>query len=126
MAKLTLGKTYWPRMSGEEQKEFTDLFVKTLKETYLDRLSEYTDQQVVYEAPVYVKNKIHLPTTVISGEQRVSVKFKMFSAKDTWKVYDIEFEGISLIQTYRTQFREILQNGTVEDLLVKLRGPPKA
>ncbi|MBW2538585.1 MAG: ABC transporter substrate-binding protein, partial [Deltaproteobacteria bacterium] len=34
--------------------------------------------------------------------------------------YDIEIQGISMISTYRSQFDEILSNGTIEDLLLKL------
>ena len=38
-----------------------------------------------------------------------------------WKVYDVVIEGVSLVQNYRTQFREILTNKTPEDLLKTLR-----
>jgi len=34
-----------------------------------------------------------------------------------WKVYDVVIEGVSLVQNYRTQFREILMNKSPEDLL---------
>ena len=38
-----------------------------------------------------------------------------------WKVYDVVIEGVSLVQNYRTQFREILMNKSPEDLLKMLR-----
>ncbi len=38
-----------------------------------------------------------------------------------WKVYDVVIEGVSLVQNYRTQFREILINKPPEDLLKMLR-----
>jgi phospholipid transport system substrate-binding protein len=38
-----------------------------------------------------------------------------------WKVYDVVIEGVSLVQNYRSQFREILTNKSPEDLLKILR-----
>ncbi|RPI71593.1 MAG: ABC transporter substrate-binding protein, partial [Geobacteraceae bacterium] len=38
-----------------------------------------------------------------------------------WRVYDVVIEGISLINNYRSQFREILVNKPPESLLETLR-----
>jgi phospholipid transport system substrate-binding protein len=38
-----------------------------------------------------------------------------------WKVYDVVIEGVSLVQNYRSQFREILTNKPPENLLKMLR-----
>jgi len=38
-----------------------------------------------------------------------------------WRVYDVVVEGISLINNYRSQFREILTNKPPEALLDTLR-----
>ena len=38
-----------------------------------------------------------------------------------WKVYDVVIEGVSLINNYRSQFREILADKTPESLLETLR-----
>ena len=37
-----------------------------------------------------------------------------------WKIYDVETEGISYIQTYRSQFTESLQEMTVKEIMVKM------
>jgi len=36
-------------------------------------------------------------------------------------VFDVIIEGVSLVRNYRTQFRKILQNDTLEHLLEILR-----
>jgi phospholipid transport system substrate-binding protein len=46
--------------------------------------------------------------------------YKLYTSKKGWKLYDIEIEGVSIIQTYRSQFGQILESGTIEDLLSKL------
>jgi len=40
---------------------------------------------------------------------------------NTWKVYDVVVENVSLVQNYRTQFNGILAKSTPEELLVTLR-----
>jgi phospholipid transport system substrate-binding protein len=39
MAKLSLGRKYWPGLSEKNRVEFTDLFIKRLKSSYLEKLS---------------------------------------------------------------------------------------
>ena len=41
-----------------------------------------------------------------------------------WKIYDVEIEGVSVLLTYRSQFNDILKNGTIEDLLSRLEKTP--
>ncbi len=120
MAKLTLGKEHWPGLAEEKKKKFTDLFVRLLKDFYLEKMSQYTDEKVVYKSSVQVKNKVHIPTEVISKDTKISMLYKFYESQNGWKIYDIEVEGVSLIVTYRSQFDQVLRNGTIDDLLIKL------
>lgn len=123
MAKLTLGRKYWPGLSEENRKRFTDLFVDRLKASYIDKLSLYTDEKVAYDAPVQEGIKIKIPTRVISKSNNIAMMYKLYKSSNSWKIYDIEIEGVSLISTYRSQFYDILSKGTIDDLLLKLEKP---
>ena len=120
MAKLSLGKQYWPDLTPEQQERFTRLFNQRLRTSYLDRITFYTDEKVVFESPVVVKNKIHVPTYLISKEKRISIIYKLYESGSGWKVYDLEIQGVSIIRSYRSQFHEILKSGTIDDLMTKL------
>ena len=121
MAKLSLGKKYWPDLSREDKDKFTGLFVERLRKSYLNKLTAYTDEKIIYESPVAVKKKVHVPTLLVSQSQKISMLYKLYSSKNTWKIYDIEIQGVSIIRSYRSQFKEILQNGTFDDLLQKMQ-----
>jgi phospholipid transport system substrate-binding protein len=123
MAKLTLGRKYWPGLSEKNREKFTDLFVARLKTSYIDKLSLYTDEKVVYDAPVQEGIKIQIPTSVISKNHRIAMMYKLYKSSNGWKIYDISIEGVSLISTYRSQFYDILSKGTIDDLLLKLEKP---
>ena len=120
MAKLSLGKKHWPGLTKEKKDRFTELFVNRLRKLYLNKLTTYTDEAIIYEPPVEVKKKIHVPTRLISKGKEISMLYKFYSSNNNWKIYDIEIQGVSIIRSYRSQFNEILQRGTMDDLFDKM------
>jgi len=40
---------------------------------------------------------------------------------NSWLVYDISIEGVSLVNNYRSQFNSILQKSTYQELVKKLK-----
>ena len=125
MAKLTLGRKHWPTMTRQQQDKFTALFVNLLRQTYLDRISKYTDEQVVIQQVAEVNRKVHIYTDLISQGENISMLYKFYRTGNGWKIYDLEVEGISLIVSYRKQFDQILSNGNIDDLIRQLENPEK-
>ncbi len=123
MAKLSLGRKHWTGLPKENKDRFTELFVKRLRQSYLNKLTAYTDEKVVYGSTAAVKNKIHIPTDLVSQGKKISMLYKLYSSQSGWRIYDIEIQGVSIIRSYRSQFSEILKNGSFNDLLIKLEKP---
>lgn len=120
MAKLSLGKQHWPGLTAENKEKFTDLFIKKLRTSYLNKLTLYTDEKIIYEPPLQVDNKVHISTNLISKDKKISMLYKFYNSMNSWKIYDVEIQGVSIIRSYRSQFSEILKDGTIDDLLLKL------
>ena len=123
MAKLTLGRKYWPGLTPEQKERFTKLFIDRLRTSYLARLTLYTDEKVLYSPSVMVTQKIHIPTDLISKDKTISILYKFHESGSSWKIYDLEIQGVSIVRSYRSQFHQILKSGTFDDLLVKLEQP---
>lgn len=123
MSKLSLGKRYWPDLSKEDKHKFTELFTKRLKESCLNKLNLYTDEKVIFKTPIQVKRKMKIPTELISKGDTVTILYKFYKSKDGWFIYDVEVQGVSIISTYRSQFDQVLREGTINDLLSKLEEP---
>ena len=123
MAKLSLGRKYWPGLSEEKKDKFTDLFIKRLRASYLEKISLYTDEKVFFKTPVQNKRKVRIPTEIISNNNRISMIYKLYKSKKDWKIYDLEVEGVSIISTYRSQFDQVLSKGTIDELLQRLEKP---
>ncbi len=50
-------------------------------------------------------------------EADILMNYRMVNRADQWKVYDVEIEGVSLIENYRSQFNEVLTNNSFDSLL---------
>jgi len=123
MSKLTLGKKHWPGLTKDQKEKFIVLFTKRLKDSYLDKISLYSDEKIEYKESIQVGKKVQIPTILTSKDNKISMLYKLYKSKQGWRIYDIEVQGVSLVSTYRSQFDEILRNKTVDDLLAKLEKP---
>ena len=94
--------------------------MERLKASYLEKLSLYSDEKIVYKATIKVGKKIRIPTDLISKGSKISMLYKLYKAKNGWRIYDIEIQGVSIIRTYRSQFDQVLRKGTFNDLLLEL------
>lgn len=121
MAKLSLGKKHWPQLNFGEKATFSDLFIDRLQRSFLEKLDIYTDEKVLYGEPLKKGKKVHVPTTLVSKDSRIEMLYKMYRTAEGWKVYDVEISGVSVIQTYRSQFDGVLSEGSIDDLLEKLK-----
>ena len=121
MARLSLGKKHWPQLNPGEKTSFSDLFIDRLQQSFLEKLDIYTDEKVLYGELLKKGKKVHVPTTLVSKDSRIEMLYKMYRTAEGWKAYDVEISGVSVIQTYRSQFDGVLSDGTIDDLLEKLK-----
>lgn len=123
MARLSLGKKHWKALSKAKRKEFSELFVERLKLSYLEKLDLYTDEEVVVdEARLTKKNRVELLTYLVSKDDKMEMTYKFYKAKKKgWMVYDVDILGVSIVQTYRSQFSGILKKESMEQLMERMR-----
>ena len=67
------------------------------------------------------EKKVEVQSDIVTRSKSIPIYYRMVVKNGEWKVYDVVIEGISLIKNYRSQFREILQKKSPEDLLEILR-----
>ncbi len=125
MAKLSLGRKHWPKLTPPQSEKFTKLFTERLKTSYLEKVKLYKDEKVLFKPTEQKKkNTISISTELIHNEKKIAIMYKLRRVNKHWKIYDVEIQGVSILLTYRSQFDEILRRGTVKDLLCRLEKPP--
>jgi len=120
LSRRTLGRD-WEKLNPKQQKEFTDLFSTHLKNIYIDRLLEYSDEKVVFDKEKRKEDRAIVYTKVITSTKEIPIDYSAILKDGDWKVYDVVIEGISLVKNYRSQFKEMLKNKDPEYLLDSLR-----
>jgi phospholipid transport system substrate-binding protein len=126
LSRRTLSRE-WKNFSPEQQTEFVKLFKELLQGVYADRLLAYSDQKVIYDKELMLKEgraevQSYLQT---SDGNKIPLFYRLTNTSGSWKVYDIVIEGVSMVKNYRTQFKEILSDGSPDKLLEILREKSK-
>jgi phospholipid transport system substrate-binding protein len=124
MAKLSLGRKHWPKLDEPQREKFTQLYSELLKRAYWKKVALYKDEKLLIKPIVKKKSTCQIPTELLYEDKKVAITYKLRKLEKSWKIYDVEIQGVSVLLTYRSQFDEILSRGTVEDLLAKLEKPP--
>ena len=126
LSRRTLGRD-WKKFNAGQQSEFVKLFKKLLQGVYADRLLAYSDQKVIFDKEIMLKEgraevQSYLQT---SDGSKIPLFYRLTNKSGSWKVYDMVIEGISMVKNYRTQFKDILANGSPDKLLEILRDKTK-
>ena len=121
LSKRSLGKN-WSKFNPDQQKEFVGLYKSLLEDAYADKLMLYTDVKIVFSKEVALTEKtVEVQSTVLRKSGEIPIYYRVIMKDGVWRVYDVVIEGISLINNYRSQFKEILVNKPPESLLETLR-----
>ncbi len=113
--RLAAGR-HWRQASPEQQTNLAKAFKATLIRTYSGALQQADNVSAVTPLPFRgdpAADDLVVRTSMSqSNGPAVGVDYRLEKTPDGWKIYDINVEGIWLIQNYRNQFsQQIAQNG---------------
>lgn len=114
----------WAGFSQAQKMAFTAAFDELLLETYLGKIKGYNGEVVAYigEVTNAKGDRCEVRTELTLGDGRkIPIAYRMLPKNGTWVVYDVLVEGISLVKNYRTQFQDILNRASPEELTARVR-----
>ena len=122
ISRLVLGKA-WRKATDLQKEQFKSEFRSLLLRTYSIALSKYKDQGIEIK-PIRMKatDEIVIVKTEIvqDGAQPIKVNYALAKDGDSWLVFDIVIEGVSLVTNYRSQFSSEIRKGGMDSLNKKL------
>ena len=121
MSRWILGK-HWKEASEEQRAVFTREFKNLLVRTYARALLGFTNEQVSFVETLTGSkpNVVMVKTEIVSNSSVTPVNYTMHNKDGSWKVVNVAFQGISLVETYRKSFASEIRNNGLETLLQKL------
>jgi len=121
MSRRSLGRS-WAQRNEQEKKEFVHLFGQLLERTYIDKVEGYSGEKVNYLGERLDGDYAEVDVKILTTKNtEIPVIYRMRTKDRKWWVYDIVIEGVSLVNNYRTQFRDILAKSSFEGLMSRLR-----
>lgn len=123
MSRLVLGRN-WSRFTPEQQADFVKLFKEHLSMTYGNNIENYKNERVeIVGDREEARGDWTVQTKIVrgGGSNDIQVDYRLRKQGDTWKIIDIVIERVSLVANFRSQFQDILGNGTPDKLLQVLR-----
>ncbi len=122
MARFALGR-YWRSTDSTQRNHYHQLYKKFLVMSYVPRFREYTDQNIeLRNTRSEGRNEFLVETKIISSTtaQPIRVNYKVRYQNDSYKVFDVIAEGVSLIGVQRSDFGSIVGRNGVEGLISAL------
>ena len=121
MSKRSLARQ-WEKRSDEEKIEFIDLFSGLMERNYIGKIEVYTDEKIKYTKEEIDEEFATVKTIIVTRDkQEIPITYSLHNVKDKWRVYDVKVKGVSLINTYRQQFRSVIRKSSYGGLVKILR-----
>lgn len=122
MSRLTLGKN-WRQATPEQRSAFAREFGTLLIKTYSTALAEYTDQEVeILSSSVSNDGRRSTVRTRIveQGRAPLAIDYSLIQVDNSWMIYDVRIEGVSLAINYRSTFALEIRNHGIDGLIEHL------
>ena len=120
-AKRSLARN-WNKRTTKEKKEFIALFRQLIFDTYMGKTYQYSGESITYlEEEIEGDHGNVTSVFNTSDGKQISVEYCIMQKGDSWWVYDLKIEGVSLVSNYRSQFREIISDSSYGNLVALLK-----
>lgn len=130
MTRVSVGAP-WKQASAAQQQMLVQEFRKMLIRTYASQMLRYKNAQVdvksgvAKDAGAMLRGKETVEVRAVitnNGEQPIQAIFSTYKDGNTYKVYNVVFEGVfNLVQSQKQQFKPILDAQGVEGLIAQLK-----
>jgi phospholipid transport system substrate-binding protein len=121
IAKRVMGK-HWKERSPEERKEFVELFHSNIRGACMKNTGPRFGEEIISLSEKQNNRyaKVHIVLLKRTVEE-VSADFRLIKEDGKWQIYDLIYQGVSLVHNYRSQIYSFLAKSSFEELIQELR-----
>lgn len=128
MSRSVLGRQAWTKATASERAQFSKAFTALVIRTYATPLAQYKDETVQFLPVRGSLNErfIRVNSMIVRSEgKNIPLTYSMVAKDGQWKVYDLSVEGVSLLQSFRQQFAQALQNSSIAEVIKTMQQKQK-
>jgi phospholipid transport system substrate-binding protein len=126
MAKNSLGSTYGSISAGQRQ-DFTRTFSYLFQDSYTRLVLNFLKKEnIQYGAERRDGDKAQVATTIVRPNENIPVTYLMHATGQSWILYDVIVDGVSILHNYQTQFGQVIRTNSFGFLLKKMEEQRRA
>ncbi|WP_310634015.1 ABC transporter substrate-binding protein [Paraburkholderia sp.] len=117
--QLAMGP-HWRQSTPAQQQQVMEQFQLLLIHLYAGALAQLKpDQQIDYQPMRNAPGDTDVVVRMLAqtSGKPVEIDYRLYKTPQGWRLYDLNVLGAWLIQTYRAQFNEKIQQGGVDGLI---------
>ncbi|HFL8824243.1 MAG TPA: ABC transporter substrate-binding protein [Candidatus Azoamicus sp. OHIO1] len=127
MSIWIVGKSIWLNTKEDKKKEFIYELKKLITKTYTKTVYYYIDTDVNFNVPknqnfktAGSNKRIQLYSTMKKNNTIVNIDYRLIKHENSWLVYDIIIEGVSILKSFKIQFHEIIKSKGIDVIIEKM------
>jgi phospholipid transport system substrate-binding protein len=124
MSSKALGREAWLRAMPMQRQAFAQQFVTLLIRTYSSALAQYTNERVNFlplRGDYNSESRVQVNSVIVRETgPSINLSYRLMRVNGQWMLYDFSVGGVSIIESFRSQFAQELQNNGIDGLINKL------
>jgi len=121
MARESL-KENWDKLSAAQRTEYQKLFTTLFQDSYTRMVLNFLQKENVEYRPESLDNKgVKVSTTIMRANEHIPVDYHLIQKGGRWLISDVDIDGVSIVENYRSSFRRVIQTSSFDNLLQKMR-----
>jgi len=115
IATWIAGKSIWTNSTDQQKVSFITELKHLMLKTYSKTVYHYVDADVTFITPkasegdMRSKKRIQISSIMKKNNKNITISYRLIQHKDSWLVFDIMIEGISILKSLKTQYSEIIR-----------------
>jgi len=126
--RLAMGR-HWRAATPEQQQRIATQFQLLLIHLYAGALAQLKPDQQIEYLPMRTSpgdTDAVVRTLAQTSGKPVEIDYRLYKTPEGWRLYDLNVLGSWLIETYRQQFNEKIDQGGIDGLIQFLTGRNEA
>ncbi len=128
MTRRSLGRS-WKQLTSNQQREFSVLLRKLIESSYQSKMRLAAKGDVSRPKKVAIKwgeadiktKSASVMATVKADKSKTFLEFDLSWDGERWRVFDVTFDDVSTIRTYRSQFRKLIEDKGFDELMRRMQ-----
>jgi phospholipid transport system substrate-binding protein len=115
-------KGSWDQAAPNQRSEFQRLFTELFQDSYTRMVLNFLRQETIdYRGESAEKSGTLVKTAILRANEHIPVDYRLARKGNRWLIRDVDIDGVSIMEHYRSSFRQVIQTNSFDGLLKKMR-----